>query len=48
MNELTGALRVVNTAFRTVRIIDIIKKIVIATAAVICCVFAFRIAKMKG
>lgn len=42
MNEITSALRVVNTAFKTVRIIDIVKKIVVATAAVLCGVFAIR------
>ena len=42
MNELTKALKIADTAFRTVRIIDIVKKAVITLAAVMCCVFAFR------
>ena len=42
MNEITSALRVVNTAFKTVRIIDIVKKIVVASATMLCCVFAIR------
>lgn len=42
MNELTRALRIADTAFKTVRIIDIVKKAVISLAALVCCVFAFR------
>lgn len=42
MNEITNALRVVNATFKTVRIIDVIKKMVITSAVLICCVFAFR------
>lgn len=42
MNEITNALRVVNTAFKTVRIMDIIKRIVVAFAALMCCIFAVR------
>lgn len=42
MNEITSALRVVNTAFKTIRVIDIVKKIVVASAAVLCCVFTIR------
>lgn len=42
MNEITNALRVVNTAFKTVRIMDIIKRIVVALAALMCCIFAVR------
>lgn len=42
MNEITNALKVVSTAFKTVRIIDVIKKIVVASAAMLCCVFAVR------
>lgn len=42
MNELTGAIRVAYTAFKTVRIIDIIKKIVIAAAVAICGILALK------
>lgn len=42
MNELTKALRFADTALKTVRVIDIIKKAVISFAAVMCCVFVFR------
>lgn len=42
MNEITSALRVVNTAFKAVRIIDVFKKIVVGAAAMICCAFAIR------
>lgn len=42
MNEITRALRIADTAFKTVRIIDVVKKAVISFAAVACCVFAFR------
>lgn len=42
MNELTRALRIADTALKTVRIIDVVKKTVISLAAVMCCVFAFR------
>lgn len=42
MNEITNALRVANTAFKTVRIIDIVKKLIIAAAAMSCGVFVLR------
>lgn len=42
MNEITNALRVINTAVKTVKIIDVIKKAVVASAALICCIFAVR------
>ncbi|MBQ8015231.1 MAG: hypothetical protein IJ264_03480 [Clostridia bacterium] len=42
MNEITSAVRVVNTALRTVRVIDVIKKLVVALAALLCCIFALR------
>ena len=45
MNEITNALKVANTAIKTVRIIDIFKKVVIGFAALICCVFALRFFK---
>lgn len=43
MNEITSALRVVSTAVKTVRVIDVIKKIVVASAAGLCCVFAIKL-----
>ncbi len=42
MNEITNALRVANTAFKAVKTIDIVKKTVIAVAAVSCGVFVIR------
>ena len=45
MNEITDALRVVNAALKTVRIIDFAKKAVIVSAAATCCVFAFKLYK---
>lgn len=42
MNELTNAIKVANTAFRTVRVIDVAKKAVIAAAAVSCGVLVFK------
>lgn len=45
MDEITNALKVANTAIKTVRIIDIIKKLVITGAAVSCGVFALRLLK---
>ena len=47
MNELTGAIRVAYTAFKTVRIIDIIKKIVIAAAVAICGILALKFGKNR-
>ncbi len=42
MNEITNALKVANTAIKTVRTIDIVKKTVIAAAAVSCGFFVIR------
>lgn len=42
MNEITSALRVANTAFKTVRIIDIVKKVIVAAAVMLCGVFMLR------
>lgn len=42
MNEITNALKVANTAVKTVRVIDVVKKLVIAGAAVSCGVFVVR------
>lgn len=46
MNELTSALRIANTAIRTVRVIEMLKKVVFLAAAILCGVlfikFGFR------
>jgi hypothetical protein len=42
MNEIASALRVMNTAVKTVRIIEIIKKATVLSAAITCCVFVFK------
>lgn len=42
MNEIAGALKIVNTAMKTVRIIDVTKKAVVAAAVLGCCVFAVK------
>ncbi len=42
MNEITSALKVADTAVKTVRIIDIVKKLVIVSAAMSCGVLAVR------
>lgn len=42
MNEITNALRVANTAIKTVKTIDVVKKTVIAAAAVSCGVLLIR------
>ncbi|MBQ4626247.1 MAG: hypothetical protein IJB45_03235 [Clostridia bacterium] len=42
MNEISNALKVVNTTVKTVRIIDITRKLVISAAAALCCFFAIR------
>lgn len=47
MNEIAGAMKVAYTAFRTVRIIDIIKKIVIAAAVAICGILALKFGRNK-
>lgn len=43
MNEITNALKVVNTAFKTVGVIDFIKRAVIAFAALFCCFSAVKL-----
>ncbi|MBQ2847760.1 MAG: hypothetical protein IJE74_05830 [Clostridia bacterium] len=43
MNEITNALKIVNTAFRTVGIIDYVKRAVIAFAALFCCFSAVKL-----
>lgn len=47
MNELAGAIRVAYTAFKTVRIIDIIKKIVITAAVAICGILALKFGRNR-
>lgn len=42
MNEITNALKVANAAMKTVRTIDIVKKTVIAAAAVSCGFFVLK------
>ncbi len=45
MNELANVIRTVNTAMRTVKIIDTAKKVTVVAAAAMCCVFAYRFFK---
>ena len=47
MNEITNALRVVNVAFRTIRIMDIVKRVIGFSAVAMCCLFAFNFWKNK-
>lgn len=47
MNELAGAIRVAYTAIKTVRIIDILKKIVIAAAVAICGILALKFGRNR-
>lgn len=42
MNEITNVLKVVNTAFRTVRFIEIAKKVIIVAAVGMSCFFAVK------
>lgn len=42
MNEITNALRVANVAVKTVKTIDILKKTVVAAAAVSCGILVIR------
>lgn len=42
MNELTSALRVADTAVKTVKAMDFAKKVIIASTAVTCCIFAVK------
>ncbi len=42
MNEITYALRAVNTAIKTVKIVDLIKKTTIVISIIVCCVSALR------
>lgn len=42
MNEITSALRIVNTAMKTVRVMDITKKVVVTAAVLGCCAFAVK------
>ena len=43
MDEITNALKIADTAIKTVRIIDVVRKIVIAGAAVSYGVFVMRL-----
>ena len=42
MNELTNVLKVANVAFRTVRFMEIAKKVIIVSAVGLSCFFAFK------
>ena len=42
MNEITNAFKVANAAMKTVKTIDILKKTVIAAAAVSCGIFVLK------
>ncbi len=42
MNEISTALRVINTTIKTVKIIDIVKRITISIAVLTVGIFAFR------
>lgn len=43
MNELSGALRILNTTVSTVKVLDIMKKAVIITACAVCGLYALRV-----
>lgn len=43
MNEISNALRVVNTTVKAVKVIDVVRKLVISAAAAICCFLAIRL-----
>lgn len=43
MNEFTNVLKFANLAIRTVRIIDIAKKVIIVAAVGVGCVFAVKL-----
>lgn len=45
MNEISSALKVANAAFRTVRIIDAVKKTVAVGAVVTCGILIFRFSR---
>lgn len=42
MNELTNALKFADIAFRTVRFMEIAKKVIIISAVGMCCLFAVK------
>lgn len=49
MDEITQALKIVNTTIKTVKTIDIIKKAVISASVAACCVIAVKMLKnQKG
>ncbi|MBQ2841712.1 MAG: hypothetical protein IJE72_01595 [Clostridia bacterium] len=45
MDEITNTLKVANAAFKTVRVIDAVKKLAVAVAAVSCSVLVVRLFK---
>ncbi len=47
MNEITNALKVANVAFKTVRVMDLAKKAVVAGAVVACGWLAFKFWRSK-
>ena len=42
MNEIANALKVMNTAVKTVKVIDVVRKATISAAVAACCVIAVR------
>lgn len=49
MNEISRALRVINTTIKTVKTIDVIKKAVISASVVACCIITVKMLKeQKG
>ncbi len=47
MNELTGVIKVANGAFKAVKVIDVAKKVVLASATVICCAIVVNAYRRK-
>lgn len=49
MNEISQALKVINTTVKTVKTIDFIKKAVISASVIACCVITVKMLKnQKG
>ena len=42
MNELTNALKIVNTSIKTVRLLDVIKKAVVFGAVAVCGMYVLK------
>lgn len=42
MNEISSAIRIANAGFKAVRIMEIMKKITIITASVLCLIFTLN------